>query len=89
MVEAGGLAAPLAVRNRRPGDRFRPLGLSGRKKLQDFFVDAKIDRAEREITPVVVDSSGRIVWVAGHALAEEFRVTDPTKDVVILKRLPI
>jgi len=89
VIEAGRLAAPLSVRNRRSGDAFRPLGLQGRKKLQDFFVDAKIDRGEREITPVIVDSAGRIVWVAGHALAEEFRVTNATKDVVILKRLPI
>ena len=72
-----------------PGDMFRPLGLDGRKKLQDFFVDEKIDRFEREITPVIVDSAGQIVWVAGHALAEEFRVTDTTKYVVILKRLPV
>jgi tRNA(Ile)-lysidine synthase len=89
VIEACRLAAPLAVRNKRPGDVFRPLGLKGRKTLQNFFVDAKIDRFEREITPVIVDSAGRIVWVAGHALAEEFRVTDATKDVVILKRLPI
>ena len=89
VVEAGRLAAPLSVRNRRSGDRFRPLGLHGRKTLQDFFVDAKIDRFERGITPVIVDSAGRIVWVAGLALAEEFRVTNATKDVVILKRLPI
>ena len=89
VIEAGRLAAPLSVRNRRSGDAFRPLGLQGRKKLQDFFVDAKIDRCEREITPVIVDSAGRIVWVAGHALAEEFRVANATKDVVILKRLPI
>jgi tRNA(Ile)-lysidine synthase len=89
VVEAGRLAAPLSVRNRRPGDRFRPLGLGGRKKLQDLFVDAKTDRLERQVTPVIVDSSGRIVWVAGHALAEEFRVTDTTRDVVILKRVPI
>ena len=89
VIEAGRLASPLLVRNRRPGDAFRPLGLKGRKKLQDFFVDAKIDRFEREITPVIVDSAGRIVWVAGHALAEEFRVTEATTDVVILKRTPI
>ena len=89
VIEARRLAAPLAVRNRRPGDTFRPLGLNGRKTLQDFFVDAKIDRFEREITPVVVDSAGQIVWIAGHALAEEFRVTAATRDVVILKRLPI
>jgi tRNA(Ile)-lysidine synthase len=89
VLEAGRLAGPLLVRNRRPGDRFRPLGLEGRKKLQDLFVDAKTDRAEREITPVVVDRTGQIVWVAGHGLAEAFRVTETTRDVVILKRVPI
>ena len=89
VIEAGRLTGPLSVRNRRPGDSFRPLGLHGRKKLQDLFVDAKIDRFEREITPLIVDSAGRIVWVAGLALAEEFRVTEATRDVVILKRLPI
>jgi tRNA(Ile)-lysidine synthase len=89
VLAARSLAMPLLVRNRRPGDRFRPLGLSGRKKLQDLFVDAKIARAARDTTPVVVDSGGRIVWVAGHALAQEFRVTDTTRDVVILKRVPI
>jgi tRNA(Ile)-lysidine synthase len=89
VLEARRLAGPLAVRNRRPGDSFRPLGLNGRKTLQDFFVDAKIDRGDRDITPVIVDSAGQIVWIAGLALAEEFRVTEATKDVVILKRLPI
>ena len=89
VLEAGRLAGPLLVRNRRPGDRFRPLGLDGRKKLQDLFVDAKTDRAEREITPVIVDRTGQIVWVAGHGLAEAFRVTETTRDVVILKRVPI
>ena len=89
VIEARRLVGPLAVRNRRPGDAFRPLGLDGRKTLQNFFVDAKIERFEREITPVIVDSAGQIVWIAGLALAEEFRVTEATKDVVILKRLPI
>jgi tRNA(Ile)-lysidine synthase len=89
VVEARCLTGPLSVRNRRPGDRFRPLGLRGRKKLQDLFVDAKIDRFERQNVPVIVDSAGRIVWVAGHALAEEFRVTDTTRAVVILTRVPI
>jgi tRNA(Ile)-lysidine synthase len=89
VIEGARLAPPLMVRNRRPGDAFRPLGLNGRKKLQDLFVDAKIDRFSRAKTPVIVDSTGQIVWVAGHALAEEFRVTDATKYVVILKRIPV
>ena len=84
MIDAALLTGGLAVRNRRAGDVFRPLGLGGRKKLQDFFVDRKIARAERDRIPLVVDARDRIVWVAGHALSDEFRVTDRTGAVVIL-----
>jgi tRNA(Ile)-lysidine synthase len=89
VVEGSDLAGPLVVRSRRPGDRFRPLGFHGHKTLQDFFVDAKVQRGKRDKIPLVVDADGRIVWVAGLSVAEEFRVTDRTKAVVILKRLPV
>jgi tRNA(Ile)-lysidine synthase len=62
----------LAVRNRRPGDRFRPVGLGGSKKLQDYFVDRKVPRSERDRVPLVVDARDRIVWVVGHTIAEGF-----------------
>ena len=89
VAEASQLTPPLLVRSRRPGDAFRPLGLHGRKKLQDFFVDEKVLQALRDTVPLVVDSRGQIVWVAGHALAEDFRVTDRTTAVVILRQEPI
>jgi tRNA(Ile)-lysidine synthase len=73
------------VRNRNPGDRFRPIGLGGRKKLQDFFVDHKVPRRERDRVPLVVNEAGRIVWVAGYGIDEMFRVTDPAQAVVILR----
>jgi tRNA(Ile)-lysidine synthase len=79
------LVAGLAVRFRRRGDRFRPLGLAGRKTLQDFFVDRKVPRAERDRTPLVVDGDDRVVWVGGHAISGDFRVTARTRAVVILK----
>ncbi|MBI2833297.1 MAG: tRNA lysidine(34) synthetase TilS [Acidobacteria bacterium] len=85
IVRAERLARPLAVRNRRPGDRFRPLGLAGHKKLQDFFVDRKIARADRDRVPVVVDAEDRIVWVVGGTIADDFRVTGATEGVIILK----
>jgi tRNA(Ile)-lysidine synthase len=75
----------LAVRNRRPGDAFRPAGLGGRKTLQNFFVDRKVERRQRDLIPLVVDESDRIVWVAGHAMSDEFRVTDPAQAVIILR----
>jgi tRNA(Ile)-lysidine synthase len=75
----------LAVRNRRPGDRFRPVGLDGQKKLQDYFVDRKVARRLRDFVPLVVDETDRIVWVAGFGIDEAFRVTDPAQAVIILK----
>ena len=84
-VAARPVPGALAVRNRRPGDRFRPLGLGGRKKLQDFFVDRKVPAQSADRVPLVVDEADRIVWVAGYAIDEEFRVTDPAQAVVILR----
>jgi tRNA(Ile)-lysidine synthase len=85
VVAATAVAAPLIVRSRRHGDAFHPLGLGGRKKLQDFFVDRKVRRTERDRVPLVVDRQNRILWVAGYEVGEEFRVTDPSKAVVILR----
>jgi tRNA(Ile)-lysidine synthase len=75
----------LRVRNRRPGDRFKPIGLGGRKKLQDFFVDRKVARQRRDTVPLVVDEDGRIVWVAGYGIDEAFRITDSAQAVLILR----
>jgi tRNA(Ile)-lysidine synthase len=86
VVAAEPLRYPLAVRSRRPGDRFKPIGMGGRgRKLQDFLVDRKIARADRDALPLVVDREDRIVWVVGQSVAEDFRVTAPEKAVILLK----
>jgi tRNA(Ile)-lysidine synthase len=84
-IAAAALELPLAVRSRRRGDRFRPLGAQGGRKLQDFLVDRKVARDERDLLPLVVDGRDRIVWVVGQAVAEDFRVTDPSQGVLLLK----
>jgi len=89
VVRSDTCRTPLSVRNRRPGDRFRPIGVGGRKKLQDFFVDRKVVRSHRDAVPLVFDSADRIVWVAGYEIDEEFRVTDPAQAVLILKLKPL
>ncbi len=63
----------LSVRPRSPGDRFQPLGMSGRKKLQDFMVDSKVPRAWRDRVPLVVTPTG-IAWVVGWRIAEWAKV---------------
>lgn len=84
-VALQGVEAPfLVVRNRRPGDALRPLGAPGRRKVQDVFVDRKVARRERDRVPLVVDDRGRILWVVGHTIADEFRVTSPGARVLFL-----
>jgi tRNA(Ile)-lysidine synthase len=84
-LQADAVELPLKVRRRRPGDRIRPFGAPGTRKLQDLFVDRKVPRGERDRVPLVVDSAGRIVWVVGHAIADECRVTSPEAGMVILQ----
>ncbi len=74
----------LIVRSRRTGDYFYPYGFGRKKKLQDFFVDLKIPRDERDSVPVVEDS-GRIVWIAGYRMDDRFKITEDTKRFLILR----
>lgn len=78
------LSLPLLVRNRRPGDRFRPLGMKGSKKLKDFFIDIKLPLDERDKVPILV-SGGQIVWIVGHRIDERFKVTGETKRFALIK----
>ena len=85
LIQASRVTSPLVVRNRRPGDRLRPFGAPGSRKLQDLFVDRKVPRSERDAVPLVVDASGRILWVAGVTIAEDCRVLTSQTAVVIVQ----
>ena len=84
-LDAGLLAGPLRVRARRPGDRFLPLGMTGKKKLQDFLVDAHVPARLRDRVPLVVTEDDRIVWVAGHRSDARYRITEQTRQVLHLR----
>jgi tRNA(Ile)-lysidine synthase len=84
-VADAAVGTELFVRTRRPGDRLAPVGLGGHKKLQDLFVDRKVPRMERDSVPLVVDGQDRIIWVAGHALSRDARVTAGTTSVLLFE----
>ena len=84
-VSASRLAEPLIVRSWRPGDWLKPMGLGGRKKVQDVFVDRKVPRLARQTVPIVADAGSGIIWVVGHALSEDARVTPGAEGMLILR----
>ncbi len=68
VFDAAALGADVVVRRRRPGDRFTPLGMSGTKKLKDYFVDAGVAVWERDLSLLLV-AGGRIAWIVGGAVS--------------------
>lgn len=86
-LDAGRLSFPLKVRGVLPGDRFHPLGAPGKRKMQDFLVDLKVPREERNRV-AVLESGGEIAWVLGLRIDERFKVTEATKSVADLRLAP-
>jgi tRNA(Ile)-lysidine synthase len=80
-VDGAAIAGPLCVRGVRPGDRMRPLGLAGTRKLQDVLVDLRVPAARRPFVPVVV-CGGSILWVCGLLSAEQGKIAAETSELV-------
>ena len=79
---ADGLSA-FTVRPPRRGDRLRPVGLGGSRKLADVFIDRKVPAVERKSYPVV-EWAGQIVWVPGLVRTEILLVGADTRTTVSL-----
>jgi tRNA(Ile)-lysidine synthase len=79
--DADALPLPLVVRSVRAGDRIDVPGV-GTRKLQDVLVDAKVPREHRRTVPIVVDATGRVLWVAGIVRGAAALLTDTTTQVV-------
>jgi tRNA(Ile)-lysidine synthase len=82
-LDADALGDEVVVRGWRQGDRIRPLGMDGTKSLQDLFTDRGVPRSLRHSLPVVT-AAGRVVWVAGVAVSEDFRLGPEASEVAVL-----
>jgi tRNA(Ile)-lysidine synthetase-like protein len=76
-------AGSLVVRSRTHGDWLQPEGMTGRKKVQDVLVDARIPRADRDVIPVLATASG-LVWLVGLRRDRRFVAGPDCTDVLCL-----
>ncbi|OGD16147.1 MAG: tRNA lysidine(34) synthetase TilS [Candidatus Aminicenantes bacterium RBG_16_63_14] len=83
-LDAAGLEFPLVVRNRRPGDIYRPFGAPGRKKIKEILRAKGIPAADRDRLPVVL-SRGEIVWVPGLPVGDKYQITGTTEWVFSIR----
>lgn len=68
-------ASALRAANWQPGDRMRPRGVGGTKKLQDIFTDSKVPRHMRRRIPIIHRAS-EIIWVPGVAVGENVEIPE-------------
>lgn len=80
------LAFPLILRKWERGDSFVPLGMSGMKKLSDFFIDLKLPIPDKENTWILL-SAGKVVWIVGLRIDNRFKVTKQTKRLLKIRML--
>lgn len=77
-ADADVVASPLIIRHPRPGDRIRPFGMQGHRKLQDIFVDRRIPRAARW-SHSLVEAGGEVLWVPGVVRSNRAPITPVTR----------
>lgn len=77
------LSFPLILRHWREGDYFVPLGMNGRKKLSDYFIDQKVNILDKKKFWLVI-SGNDIVWIVGKQIDERYKVGPQTQNILKL-----
>lgn len=77
-IDGSGLKEKFLLRRWQAGDKFKPLGLDGFKKVSDFLTDLKVPTSERKLQLVLLNRN-RIVWIVGLRLDDRFKINSKTK----------
>jgi tRNA(Ile)-lysidine synthase len=84
-LDAAAVGDALALRSRRPGDIFQPLGMPGhRKKVKEFMIDQKIPADQRDQIPLLV-AGQQILWICGYRPDERARIRRTTQQIAHFK----
>jgi tRNA(Ile)-lysidine synthase len=85
--DADSVEGPLTARNFKEGDRLVPLGMKGRRKVKDIFIDRKVPISLRRRVPLIVAGES-IAWVPGIVRADVALLTPKTRRALRLVAEP-
>jgi len=77
------IVMPLYVRTRETGDKMVIKNMNNYKKLKDIYINSKLSKEERECQPVVVDSSGEIIWLPGLKKSKFDKANNENYDIIL------
>ncbi len=84
IVDYGLIKNPVILRTWKEGDKMKPLGMKGNKKVSDILIDDKISVPDKE-KYLVLESDGEIVWLLNNRVSENFKVTKQTSAILRLE----
>jgi tRNA(Ile)-lysidine synthase len=62
-----------------------PLGMSGHKKVKDILIDEKVPKNLRKNVPIITEADDNIIWLAPYRISDDYKITEKTNKVLILK----
>lgn len=81
-LNSSDVVLPLRVRTRKNGDRIKVKNMNGTKKVNEVLINAKIPLAKRDLWPIVVDSTDKIVWIPKVKKSKYNRLKDEECDII-------
>lgn len=87
-IDENKIKGSLSIRSRRDGDKFKPLGMKGTKKIKDIFIDKKVDRNKRDLIPLICDEES-IIWIVGFGISEDYKIDENTKNILNLEAIDV
>ena len=83
-LDAEKVSYPFSVRHWKMGDFFVPFGMTGKKKLSDYFIDNSFSEDQKKST-LILTNDDNIVWILGERADNRFRIDENTKLILELK----
>ena len=81
------LLFPLKLRSWQNGDFFHPFGMSGKKKVSDYFIERKIPRQLKQSIAILENGNGDILWIAGYRSDDRYKITPTSEKIFILEKV--
>lgn len=79
VIDAETAGSTAELRPPRPGERFTPLGLVGRKSVIDALAEVGVPPESRDRHPVLAAPGGEVIWLVGYRIADRVRVSGSTR----------